>query len=408
MAARYARRGDLQSFLPQASRTRNYLLACGLDDALELLERFHFSQASLDYLASQPQFERQFVDWLGALRFTGSVNAVPEGTPLFGDEPLLEVTAPLPEAQIVESLLLNQVHLQTVLASKAARVVQAARGRRVVDFGMRRAHGADAALKGARAFYIAGVSATSNVLAGEVYGIPIAGTMAHSYVQAHETELGAFRDFATLYPETILLVDTYDTAEGVRNVIRLGRELGSGFRVTGIRLDSGDLAALARESREALDAAGLETVGIFASGGLDEHEVARLVEEAPEIAGFGVGTRMSVASDAPALDMAYKATAYAGKGRLKLSAGKRILPGRKRSSASRTVEGKPLGDTIAREHERLPGRPMLTEVMRDGRRLRPPRDRPRRHPRETPPARSSVFHPNSADSRPRRRPTRSK
>jgi nicotinate phosphoribosyltransferase len=263
---------------------------------------------------------------------------------------------------------MNQVHFQTVVASKACRVVSAAEGRPVVDFGLRRMHGADAALKSARAFQIAGVSATSNVLAGQVYGIPVAGTMAHSYIQAHETELEAFRRFSELYPETVLLVDTYDTLEGVRNVIRLSKELGSAFRVRGIRLDSGDMVDLARRSRALLDEAGLGRLTLFASGGLDEHEIARLVREAPEIDAFGVGTKMGVSQDAPALDMAYKATAYAGKGRLKLATGKRILPGRKQ--IFRVEEkGQAVRDVLARHDESLPGRPLMKKVMEAGKRL---------------------------------------
>lgn len=355
-------------FVRKLPAERNYLLACGLDDALEFLENLRFSRESLEYLDSLPYFSKEFLGWLAGLRFRGSVYAVPEGTPVFGHEPLLEVEASLPEAQIAESFLMNQVHFQTVVASKASRVVSAADGRTVVDFGLRRMHGADAGLKSARAFHIAGVSATSNVLAGQVYGIPIAGTMAHSYIQAHESELEAFRRFCELYPETILLVDTYDTLEGVRNVIRLSKELGSAFRVRGIRLDSGDLGDLARRSRRLLDEAGLGQVTIFASGGLDEHEIARLVREAPSIDGFGVGTKMGVSDDAPALDMAYKITAYAGKGRLKLSSGKRILPGRKQ--VFRIEEkGEAVRDVLARHDESLPGRPLMRKIMEKGRRL---------------------------------------
>jgi len=355
-------------FVRRLPEERNYLLACGLDDALRFLEDLRFSRESLDYLGTLPYFSNEFLGWLENLRFRGSVYAVPEGTPLFGHEPLLEVVASLPEAQIAESFLMNQVHFQTVVASKASRVVTAAQGRSVVDFGLRRMHGADAGLKSARAFHIAGVSATSNVLAGQVYGIPIAGTMAHSYIQAHESEIEAFRRFSDLYPETILLVDTYDTLEGVQNVIRLSRELGNGFRVGGIRLDSGDLADLARRSRAVLDEAGLGRLTIFASGGLDEHEIARLVKEAPSIDGFGVGTKMGVSEDAPALDMAYKATAYAGRGRLKLATGKKILPGRKQ--VFRIEErGEAVRDVLARHDEALTGRPLMKKVMEAGKRL---------------------------------------
>jgi nicotinate phosphoribosyltransferase len=355
-------------FARKLPEKRNYLLACGLDDALRFLEELRFSRESLDYLAALPNFSKEFLGWLENLRFRGSVYAVPEGTPLFGHEPLLEVVASLPEAQIVESFVMNQVHFQTVLASKASRMVTAAEGRPVVDFGLRRMHGADAGLKSARAFHIAGVSATSNVLAGQVYGIPIAGTMAHSYIQVHESELEAFRRFSDLYPDTILLVDTYDTLEGVGNVIRLSKELGSAFRVRGIRLDSGDLVDLARRSRAALVEAGLGQVTIFASGGLDEHEIARLVKEAPSIDGFGVGTKMGVSEDAPALDMAYKATAYAGRGRLKLAPGKRILPGRKQIFRIEE-KGEAVRDVLARHDESLSGRPLMRKVMERGKRL---------------------------------------
>lgn len=351
-------------------RERNFLLACGLDDALSYLESLRFSEESLTYLASLPYFSSEFLDWLKGLRFTGSVYAVAEGTPVFANEPLLEVVAPLAEAQLAETFLMNAVHFQTVVASKASRVVAAAAGRPVIDFGLRRVHGADAGIKSARAFHIAGVAATSNVLAGHLYGIPVAGTMAHSYVETHDRELDAFRKFASLYPDTILLVDTYDTAAGVRNVVELARELGERFAVRGVRLDSGDLAALARESRRLLDEAGLGQVTIFASGGLDEHEIERLVREAPIIDGFGVGTRMGVSRDAPALDMAYKVAAYAGKGRLKLSTDKQTLPGRKQ--VFRLDDGtEATGDLLAREGESHPGRPLLHKVMERGRRAPP-------------------------------------
>lgn len=356
--------------LPEA---RNYLLACGLDDALHYLETLRFGDDALEFLAGRGELSREFLDWLGELRFAGDVWALPEGTPVFPEEPLLEVRAPIAQAQLVESFVMNQVHFQTVLASKAARMVAAARGRAVVDFGLRRMHGADAAMKGARAYHVAGLAATSNVLAGRVYGVPIAGTMAHSYVQAHDDELAAFRAFAELYPETVLLVDTYDTLDGVRKVVELARELGERFRVRAVRLDSGDLAALASEARRILDAAGLERVELFASGGLDEHRIAELVERGAPIDGFGVGTRMGVSEDAPALDMAYKLTDYAGQGRLKLSPGKRILPGRKqvyRVEEGAGEERTAVRDVIARaDEEGVPGRPLLVQVMAGGERL---------------------------------------
>ena len=353
-------------FVRTLPRVRNYLLACGVADALALLETFRFSQEALEYLEGTGRFARDFLDWLAELRFTGDVHAVPDGTPVFANEPIMEVEAPLIEAQIVETILMNQVQVQTLLASKAARVVRAAAGRQVVDFGLRRAQGADAGLKGARAFWVAGVDATSNVLAGKVYGMPIAGTMAHSYVQSFDHELDAFRAFARVYPETILLVDTYDTLEGVRHVVQLARELGDDFRVRAIRLDSGDLAELAFRAREILDEAGLERVEIFASGGLDEYRVAEIVARGAPITGFGVGTSMAVASDAPAMDVAYKLTEYAGRGRLKLSPGKQLLPGRKQ--VFRMEEGgRAVRDVMARRDEELEGRPLLRPAMAGGR-----------------------------------------
>jgi nicotinate phosphoribosyltransferase len=240
--------------------------------------------------------------------------AVAEGTPVFANEPILEIAAPLPEAQLIETFVLNQIHLQTVLASKAVRMVTAAQGRPVVDFGARRMHGIDAAVKGARAFHIAGVASTSNVLAGHLYGLPVSGTMAHSYVQAHDEEVAAFRAYARLYPETTLLVDTYDTLEGVRRVVDLANELGSAFKVGAVRLDSGDLGNLAKQSRALLDDTGLGAVRIVASGGLDEYAIAGLLASGAPIDGFGIGTRMGVSSDAPDLDIAYKLVEYAGKG----------------------------------------------------------------------------------------------
>jgi nicotinate phosphoribosyltransferase len=352
----------------QLPAARNYLLACGLSAALDYLESLRFSGSELADLAALDLFSREFLGWLRDFRFTGDVYAPAEGTPVFPNEPLLEVVAPLPEAQLAESFVMNQIHLQTVLASKASRAVQAAQGRRVVDFGMRRMHGADAAIQGARAFYVAGVHATSNVRAGLDHGIPVAGTMAHSYVQAHDREQDAFRAFTELYPDTILLVDTYDTLEGVRRVAELARERGDAFRVRGVRLDSGDLAELARAARSALDAAGLGEVEIFASGNLDEYRIAELVRSGAPISAFGVGTRMGVSEDAPAIDLAYKLTDFAGSGRLKTSAGKSVLPGRKQVFRIER-NGVAVRDVIARLGEEQPGRALLEPVMKGGKRL---------------------------------------
>ncbi|ATB35186.1 nicotinate phosphoribosyltransferase [Cystobacter fuscus] len=371
-------------FVRRLPARRNYLLACGLEQALTYLETLRFSPEELAWLESLGRFSRRLLDWLEHFHFTGDVHAVPEGTPLFAEEPLLEVIAPLPEAQLVETALINQVHLQTLAASKAARVVEAAGGRPVVDFGVRRMHGEDAGLEVARAAHVAGVGATSNLLAGQRHGIPVAGTMAHSYVQAHDDELAAFRAYVRRFPETTLLVDTYDTLEGVRKVVRLARELGPDFQVRAVRLDSGDLVALSHAARCLLDTAGLAHVQIFASGGLDEDEVARLLAHHAPIDAFGVGTAMGVSADAPALDMAYKLVEYAGHGRLKLSTGKVLLPGRKQVFREEE-DGVARRDVLARHGEALPGRPLLRRVMHAGRRLSdasPPLATIRAHARE--------------------------
>jgi nicotinate phosphoribosyltransferase len=355
-------------FVRRLPEHRNYLVAAGLDDVLRFLETLTFDQAAIAYLERLGLFSDRFLRYLARLIFTGDVYAVPEGSVVFGNEPLVEIVAPMPQAQLIEAAVMNQIVLQTVLASKAARVVAAAKGRSVVDFGMRRMHGFEASLRAARAFYIAGVDSTSNVAAGQLYGIPVAGTMAHSYIQAHDDELAAFRNFARVYPETMLLVDTYDTLAGVRKVVQLARELGAGFKVRAVRLDSGNLGTLACESRRILDAAGLHSVGIFASGGLNEEVIRELVESGAPITGFGVGTDLGVSRDAPSLDIAYKLVAYGGQDRVKLSPEKLVLPGRKQ--VWRVEEdGRAVEDVIARATEDLPGRPLLFPVMKGGRRL---------------------------------------
>ena len=355
-------------FVRRLPAPRNYLIACGRDAVPRYLATMRFSKDALTYLGSLDLISNQFLDWLGGFRFTGDVYAVPEGTPVFADEPILEVIAPLPEAQLVETFVLNQVSFQTMVASKAARVVTAAAGRSVIEFGLRRLHGADAGLKAARACFVGGVSGTSNVLAGQVYGIPVVGTRAHSYVSTHDEELEAFRAFAAVYPESILLVDTYDTLDGVRSVIRLAGELGDGFRIRGIRLDSGDLEALARTARRLLDDAGLTNVEIFVSGSLDEHIVARLVVAGAPITGFGVGTRMGVSADAPYLDSAYKLVGYGGRARMKLSADKSNLPGRKQTY--RVMSGSEAShDVLGLHQEPVEGVPLMVQVMGGGRRL---------------------------------------
>ncbi|QWK11494.1 MAG: nicotinate phosphoribosyltransferase [Thermoflexus hugenholtzii] len=353
---------------------RGFLVAAGLEDVLRFLEDFRFPPEALEYLESTGIFARPFLDYLAELRFTGDVWAVPEGTLVFAQEPILEITAPIIQAQIAETYVINQVHLQTMIATKAARCVAAARGRGVVDFALRRTHGVDAGLKVARCSYLVGFQATSNVLAGKVYGIPITGTMAHSFIMAFAEEEEAFRAFAETFPErAIFLIDTYDTLEGARRAARVGLELRErGRRLLGVRLDSGDLLALSREVRRILDEAGLPEVRILASGGLDEYRIEELVQAGAPIDAFGVGTRMGVSEDWPWLDMAYKLVAYEGRPARKLSPGKASLPGPKQVFRFYDEEGKMKEDILALREERIEGgAPLLEKVMEGGRLLRP-------------------------------------
>lgn len=355
-------------FVRKLPTNRNFLIACGIESLIEDIEELRFRDEDVDYLTSLKRFRPEFLSWLKSFRFTGDIYALPEGTPFFENEPILEVVAPIAEAQLLETLILNQVGFQTMIASKTARVVAAAKGRAIVDFGGRRAHGIDAAIKGARAAFIAGASATSNVEAGRLYGIPVTGTVAHSFIEAFPTEIEAFRAFAHLFPETTLLIDTYDTLAGVSNVVVLARELGPCFKVQAVRLDSGDLLQLARGARQILDNAGLRDVRIFASGGLDEWKIARLLREGAPIDAFGVGTDMIVSSDAPAFDIAYKLCEYDGIGRMKLSPGKHNLPGRKQVFRH-LVGGRATGDTITTTMEAPHGqRPLLQLMVSRGRR----------------------------------------
>jgi nicotinate phosphoribosyltransferase len=346
-------------------RNRNYIVAAGIGDVLDFLSNFHFDDEDLDYLRQSQSFPEGFLQQLKDLRFTGDVYALPEGTLVFPNEPIVQVVAPILQAQLMETFVLNQIHFQSLAAAKAARVVEAARGRSVVEFGSRRAHGTDAAIKVARATYLAGGAGTSNVLAGRTYAIPVFGTMAHSFVQAHDSEAASFEAFATLYPETTLLVDTYDTLEGVGKVIDLSRKLGDRFRVRAVRLDSGDLGALASAVRTMLDAAGLKHVTIFASSSLDEYEIQRLLSSGAPIDAFGVGTKLAVMEDASHLDMAYKLVEYGGKGRVKLSSSKVLYPGQKQVFRQ-FEEGFMVRDVIGRVDEQLPGEPLLYPVMLRG------------------------------------------
>jgi len=346
---------------------RNFLLAAGLEQVVEYLLALRFPADDLDWLASTGRFDAGFLDSLRDFRFTGDVDAMPEGTLAFADEPLLRVTAPLREAQFVETRLLNLVHLQTLVASKAARCVLAAAGRPLIDFGLRRAHGAEAGLLSARASYLAGFAGTSAVEAARRFAVPVFGTMAHSFVQAHDDESTAFADFARAQPQnTTLLIDTYDTARAAHKVVALAQ---SGVAVQGVRIDSGDLGAHAREVRRILDQGGLTQARILASGNLDEHRIDALVSGDAPIDAFGVGTRMNVSADAPFLDCAYKMVEYGGRPRRKRSEGKASWPGRKQVYRRTGSDGALAGDLLALDGEDAPGVPLLEPVLRAGARV---------------------------------------
>jgi nicotinate phosphoribosyltransferase len=360
-------------FFRKYPRDRAYFVFAGLADLLDYLENFRFTPADIEYLRSLNRFHEDFLRSLERLRFTGSVRAVPEGSPFFINEPVIEVTGPILEAQLLETFLVNQVNLQTILATKASRVVYAARGRAVIDFAARRTHGVEAANTLARVCRLAGFDGTSNTMAGALHGIPVSGTMAHSYVTAFEEEIESFRHFACSFPDhSIFLVDTYDTLQGTRKAAVVAQEMrAQGHRLQAIRLDSGDLLELSRKARAVLDEAGLPEVQIFASGGLDEFEVDRLVRAGAPIDGFGVGTKVGVSADAPWTDCAYKLVEYAGRPVLKLSTRKQTLPGPKQVFRYRDPKGNFLRDVIGGAGESPEGaEPLLGEVLRGGKRLR--------------------------------------
>ena len=354
-------------------KDRGYYIASGIDDALDFLETFHFSADDIRAIREVTPLDDDFVDVLSDFRFNGTVRAVPEGNIVFADEPLLEVTGTLIETQIVETMLLNIVTTASLLATKAARIVQAAAGRPVVDFGSRRTHGEDAAIAAARAGYISGFAGTSNVKAAAIYGVPAHGTMAHSFVQAFDDEATAFASYVDEFPETTtLLVDTYDTLEGVRNAIRVAEQARSrGSAINAIRLDSGDLGELARAARALLDEAGFPQIRIMASGGLDEHSISRLVESGTPIDAFGVGTRFGTSADAPYIDSVYKLVEIDGRPVTKLSAAKVTRPWAKQVFR-RFEDGLIRGDVLTKFTSRAPTsypHPMLRTVMRSGKRL---------------------------------------
>lgn len=360
-------------FVRNLPPARRFLLSAGLEQVVEFLASLHFDDAELAWLEREGHADSRLLDYLAQVRFTGDIDAMPEGTVFFPDEPILRITAPLPLAQLVESRVLSLLHFATLIASKAARVRLAAEDRLLVDFGMRRAHGSEAGVLAARSAYLAGFDGTATVLAGKSFDIPLFGTMAHSFVIAHEREMDAFETYARNHPDnTVLLIDSYDTLEGARKAVRLAERLrGSGIRIRGVRLDSGDLATLSRGVRDILDAGGLGDATVFASGNLDEHAIGALLAKGAPIDGFGVGTRMDVSADAPYLDCAYKLQEYAGQARRKRAEGKTTWPGRKQVYRHYSADGRMAGDCLTLEDDPQQGEPLLRPVMREGRLLAP-------------------------------------
>jgi nicotinate phosphoribosyltransferase len=360
-------------FVRRLPENRGFLVAAGLEQALEYLEEARFTSEELEWLRQSGRFSPEFIDHLAGWRFTGDVDAMPEGTVFFANEPILRVTAPISQAQLVESRLINLLNLQSMIASKATRCVLAADHRLLVDFGLRRAHGAEAGLLASRASYLAGFDGTATVLAGMMFAIPIYGTMAHAYVQAHDSEQAAFESFARAQPgNVVLLIDTYDTEQGARAVADLAPRLHeSGITIKAVRLDSGDLAVHSRNVRKILDDAGLKNIGIFCSGNLDEYRLRDLVQGRAPIDGFGVGTRLDTSEDAPSLECVYKLVEYSGQPRRKRSEGKATWPGRKQVFRHYGDSGRMESDAITVWGDIQPGEPLLEPVVRNGKRLRP-------------------------------------
>jgi len=353
---------------------RGFLLAAGLEQVLEYLETVRFSEQELAWLASTERFDQDFVNYLGRFRFSGDVYAMAEGTVFFPNEPILRVTAPIPQAQFIETRVINLLHFQTLLASKAARCVLVAPGKLLVEFGLRRAHGAEAGLLAARAAYLAGFGGTATVLAGKQYDIPIFGSMAHSFVQAHSTESAAFEAFAHAQPNNVvLLIDTYDTEAAAQKVVELAPRLkAEGIAIKGVRLDSGNLGDHARKVRKILDEGGLSRTNIFSSGNLDEYMLRELLQAGAPIDGFGIGTRLDTSADAPYLDCAYKLVEYAGHPRRKRSEGKATWPGRKQVYRDYDDQGQYMqADVITMEDDVPQGVPLIQAVMKGGQRLQP-------------------------------------
>ena len=360
-------------FVRKLPPNRGFLMAAGLAQVLDYLDSLRLEPWELDWLARSGRFSKEFVDYLDRFRFTGDVHAMAEGTIVFPNEPLVQVIAPLPQAQFIETRLINLLHFQTVIASKAARLVLLAPNAPLIDFGLRRAHGAEAGILAARAAYVAGFAGTATVLAGALFDIPVYGTMAHAFIQAHADESDAFEHFAASHPgNVILLIDTYDTETAAHKIVDLAPRLTQrGITIQGVRLDSGDLADHARKVRHILDHGGLKQVQIIASGNIDESTLERLIASHAPIDSFAIGTHLTVSPDAPYLDCAYKIQEYAGKARRKRSEGKATWPGRKQVYRSYDSGGRIDHDVLTLAVDRQDGRPLLQPVMRAGKRVAP-------------------------------------
>jgi len=359
-------------FIRKLPQNRSYFLFAGLEQVLLFLKKIKFNEEHTDFLKKQG-FKDEFLAYLRDFKFTGEAWSIPEGTVVFPNEPLIRVTAPIIEAQLIETFILNTVNLQTTIATKASRVVSAAKGRPVFEFGLRREHGTDAGMKVARCSYIAGCSGTSNVLAGMKYGIPIFGTMAHSFVMLFEKEIDSFRAFGKTFPDrSTLLIDTFDDIKGAEKAATVAKELEEkGFKLRAVRLDSGDLVEISKEVRKLLDENGLKYVNIFASGDLDEYKIQELLKKGARIDAFGVGTRMGTSEDRPYVDIIYKLCEKMNeKGKflpiMKLSKGKVTLPGRKQVFRFKDEKGNFVKDIIALEGEKIDGEPLLVKVMEKG------------------------------------------
>ncbi len=354
---------SFELFVRELPKNRNYLVFAGLNDVVELLQDYRFKSEDIDYLYSLKLFPDDFLDFLKEFRFTGNLYIMREGEIFFQNEPVLRVEAPIYEAQLFETAVMNQVHISSLIATKAARVFSVARGKKLADFSLRRTHGFDAGMKVARSSYLAGFDATSNVLAGKVYGIPVVGTVAHSFIMAFESEEEAFRAYLNAFPNHgILLVDTYDTVEGVKKAIKIAKEVG--IPLKGVRLDSGNIVELSKIARKLLDEAGFKEAKIIVSGGLDEYRIKEILENGAPVDAFGVGTKVGTSADSPYIDFVYKLVEFNGKPVMKTSSGKKMYPGRKQAFRNEDH------DVVGVFGEELPGEPLLEKVMENGKTIK--------------------------------------